>query len=73
MITTPQMQNCTGSPDAITRGAVHLMLGQGDVKLMAENSELVMADLRQRAEQVGSVLNEILNEPHGEPRWGLNE
>ena len=52
---------------------VHLLLNADDVKLMAEDPEQVMAAMRLRATQVGSVLESILREPHGEPRWGLNE
>lgn len=54
-------------------GAVHLLLTQGDVKMMVENPEQVMEEIRLRAEQVSSVLEHILSEPHGVPRWGINE
>jgi hypothetical protein len=53
--------------------AVHLLLTQGEVKLMVENPEQVMEEIRLRAEQVSSVLESILMEPHGQPRWGINE
>ena len=58
-------------------GGAHLLLTEGDVKMMAEmmveNPEKVMEEIRVRAEKVSSVLEDILVEPHGEPRWGLNE
>lgn len=53
--------------------AVHLMLTEGDVKLMAENPERVMQDIQERATVVGSVLAGILLEPQGRTDWGLNE
>jgi hypothetical protein len=65
-----QTRNASG---AITEGAVHLLLTEGDVKMMVENPEQVMEEIRVRAEQVSSVLEGILLEPHGQPRWGLNE
>ena len=52
---------------------VHLLVTQGDVKLKAEDPERVMEEMWVRATQVSSVLENILHEPHGEPRWGLNE
>ena len=53
--------------------AVHLLLTEGDVKLMAEMPEKVMEEIHARAEQVGAVLEGILADTHGHPRWGLNE
>jgi hypothetical protein len=50
-----------------------LLLTEGEMKLMAENPEQVMEEIRVRAEQVSSVLQDILHEPHGVPRWGINE
>ena len=41
--------------------------------LMAEDPEQVMEEMWVRATQVSSVLENILHEPHGVPRWGLNE
>jgi hypothetical protein len=52
---------------------VHLLLTEGDVKLMAENPERVMEDIEARATVVSSVLADILMEPHGRTDWGLNE
>jgi hypothetical protein len=40
---------------------------------MVENPAKIMEEIRVRAEQVSSVLEGILLEPHGQPRWGLNE
>ena len=71
MNSTQHTQNVSGGSDRI--GAVHLLLTQGDVKLMVENPEQVMEEIRHRAEQLGSVLEHILSEPHGVPRWGINE
>jgi hypothetical protein len=53
--------------------AVHLLLTEGDVRMMAENPEQVMEDIRVRATMVSSVLEDILLEPHGRSDWGLNE
>ena len=52
---------------------VHLTITADDVKMMAEDPERVMEEMWLRANQVSSVLENILREPHGEPRWGLNE
>jgi hypothetical protein len=65
------MRSVSGGTD-IT-GVVHLLLTEGEVKMMAENPEKVIEQIRVRAEQVSSVLEGILLEPHGQPRWGLNE
>lgn len=59
----------TGSAGSV----IHLLIAEGDVKVMADDPERVMEDMWVRATQVGSVLENILHEPHGEPRWGLNE
>jgi hypothetical protein len=53
--------------------AVHLLLTEGDVRLMAEAPEKVMAEIHARAERVSSVLEGILSETHGRACWGLNE
>ena len=50
-----------------------MMLTEGAVRLMGQNSEQVMEDLRIRATGMSKVLEGILNEPHGQPHWGLNE
>ena len=56
-------------------GGIHavLLLTEGEVRLMAHDSERVMADIRIRATQIGSVLEGILHEPHGDSRRGLNQ
>ena len=56
-----------------TGGAVHLTISAVGSKTTPEDPELVMEEIWLRATQVGSVLENILREPHGEPRWGLNE
>jgi len=50
--------------------AIHQLLTEGDVKLMAENPESVMKEIQVRATLVSSVLEEILQEPHDE-QWEL--
>ena len=67
----PMPQNTVGAAGEIH--AVHLLLTEGDVKRMAHDPEQVMADIQIRATEIGSVLEAILHEPHGQPRWGLNE
>ena len=52
---------------------VHLMVRADDVKMMADDPERVMEEMWLRATQVSSVLENILREPHGVPRWGINE
>ena len=56
-----------------TDNVVHLLITEGDVKMMADDPEQVMEEMWLRATQVSSVLEDILREPHGVPRWGLNE
>jgi hypothetical protein len=68
---TPMQQSVSNAGGEVS--AVHLMMTEADVKLMAEDPERVMEEIWQRATQVGSVLENILQEPHGVPRWGLNE
>jgi hypothetical protein len=53
--------------------AVHLMITDRDVKLMAADPKQFMEEMRSRATKIGPVLEAILHEPHGQPRWGLNE
>jgi len=60
----------TGGADGT---AVHLLLPEGNVKMMAEDPERVMEEIQVRATQVSSVLEDILLESHGRPDWGLNE
>ena len=65
----------TANVPGISSGAesVHLLLTEGDVKMLAENPEQVMADLEARATVVSSVLANILLEPHGHADWGIND
>ena len=69
------LANQTQSVTSATKGmgAVHLLLTEGDVKLMAENPERVMKEIELRATQVSSILEKILLEPHGRPDWGIND
>ena len=63
----------TVSNTGVADSVVALTVRADDVKLMAEDPEQVMEEMWVRATQVGSVLEKILHEPHGVPRWGLNE
>jgi hypothetical protein len=73
MNTVQQMTSSTGATGCV----VHLMLTEGEVGLMPKDpgrlTERLMEEIRLRATQVGPVLEGILHEPHGQPRWGLNE
>lgn len=71
MTTTQNMRNATSGTESTM--ALHLLLTEGEVKITAEMPEKVMEEIHARAEQVGSVLENILLEPHGHPRWGLND
>ena len=53
--------------------AVHLLLTQGEVRLLASDPKRAMVEIEVRATTVGCVLEQILREPHHEPDWGLNE
>ena len=66
-------QTSTVTSDAEKMAAVHLLLTEGEIKMMAENPEQVMDEIQVRATQVSSVLEGILLEPHGRPNWGINE
>ncbi len=48
-------------------------ISEDDLKLMAESPEEVMEEIRVRATEIGSVLEGILREDHGNSHWGLNE
>jgi hypothetical protein len=63
----------TVSNTGVADSVVALTVEAGEVKLMAEDPEQVMEEMWVRATQVSSVLENILHEPHGVPRWGLNE
>jgi hypothetical protein len=61
--------NSTGTAD----GVVHLMLTVGDAGMQPSDPERLMEEVWARATQIGPVLESILQDPHGQPRWGLNE
>jgi hypothetical protein len=63
----------TVSNTGVAESVVALTVRADDVKLMAEDPEQVMEEIWVRATQISSVLENILLEPHGVPRWGLNE
>jgi hypothetical protein len=69
MNTQPQMANAASVKDCV----IHLMLKEGKTELAPAEPEQMMEEFRVRATQVGSVLEGILHEPHGQSRWGLNE
>ena len=71
MNSTQQTQNVSGNQAGL--GAVHLLLTEGELRVIVEAPERVMEQIHQRAEQVSSVLEGILRESHGHSRWGLNE
>jgi hypothetical protein len=52
---------------------VPLLIAADEVKMTAEDPEQMMEEMWLRATQVSSVLENILQEPHGVPRWGINE
>ncbi len=64
-----QTMSNTGVADSV----VVLTVRADEEKLTAEDPEQVMEEMWVRATQVSSVLENILLEPHGVPRWGLNE
>ena len=70
-IMNPVQQTVGNTGDASSM--VHLTLSGGDLRTIVEDPERVMEEMWLRANQVSSVLENILREPHGEPRWGLNE
>jgi len=62
----------TGSTDGGTH-AVHLLLREGEVHLLASDPEKAMKEIEVRAQTIGRVLEQILHESHGGPDRGLNE
>ena len=68
----PTVRNITGSTDGGTH-AVNLLLRQGEVRLLAGDPEKAMREIEVRAQTIGRVLEQILQEPHGGPDRGLNE
>jgi hypothetical protein len=65
---TAAVHNFSGGPEA-----VHLLLTEGEVEMMAVNPEQVMQDIETRATALSSILSGILQEPQGRPDWGLND
>ena len=54
--------------------AVHLLITNTEVKLLADDPVQVIREIEVRATKVGSVLERILTEPHDHrPDWGLND
>lgn len=55
----------------------HLTVTEGGAGLRPDDpgklTERLMEEINQRATVVGPVLEAILHEQHGQPRWGLNE
>ena len=68
---TPMQQSVSNTVGA--NSVVHLLVTDGKTAVMAQDPEQVMEEMWQRATQVGSVLEDILQEPRGISRWGLNE
>ncbi len=58
--------------DGMENGLLATM-AHNDTKFMAEETDLAFEEIEMRATKVGSVLEGILHEAHGTPRWGLNE
>jgi hypothetical protein len=56
---------------------LHLTLREGGAGLRPENPETqrerLMKEISLRATVVGPVLESVLHEAHGKPRWGLNK
>ena len=72
MTPVQQTVNVTGGAGG-AGSAVHLLITEQNVKLIVESPEQVMEEIELRATQVSSVLEGIFLEPHGQPRWGINE
>jgi len=58
-------------------GVPHLILPEQDARLFPDDpgklTERRMEEVSKRATFLGPVLEAILREQHGQPRWGLNE
>jgi len=68
----PTVRNITGSTDGGTH-AVHLLLREGEVRLLASDPEKAMKEIEVRAQTISRVLEQILHEPHGGSDRGLYE
>jgi hypothetical protein len=69
MITVQKMANAIDNTGVV----VHMMLTNNQPKLIPQDPEMLIAEISQRATHMSSILEGILQEPHGQPRWGLNE
>jgi hypothetical protein len=58
------MPNITETTDG-GNPAVHLLLGDGKVRLLAGDAENALIDIEVRATTISRVLEDILHEPHG--------
>lgn len=68
-----QIHNVVGGM-ASGANAVHLLLTNTEVKLLADDPVQVIREIEIRATKVGSVLENILSEQHDHrPDWGLND
>jgi hypothetical protein len=70
-IMNPVQQPVSGAIGSVS--PAHLMITDRDVKLLATDPERFMEEMQSRATKIGPVLEAILRESHGQPRWGLNE
>ena len=66
-----ETRNVTGSADSMA--AVQLLRVEGKANTRVENPQQVMDEIQSRATKFSSVLEDILQEPHDRPDWGLNE
>lgn len=53
--------------------AVHLLLTQGEIRLLAGDPQRMEEEFLLRATKMSQVLEDILRHSHGEPHWGINE
>ena len=49
------------------------MMSEEEISRMAKNPDRVMMEIQSRAHHMSHVLMGILEEPKGEPHWGLND
>ena len=68
-----QVRQTRSTVSTDSMAAVHLLLTEGRMGIQVDEPEQVMEDIRLRATQVSSILEGILQEPHGRTDWGLNE
>jgi hypothetical protein len=53
--------------------AVHLLLTQGEIRVLAEDPQRMEEEFLLRATKMSQVLEEILRHSHRETHWGINE